>query len=196
MWPRPRPRRLSLAVTLTAALALVVGGCAQAVDNQEHPEPPSATLPLRGPRQPEARFAHAQQRGPRSPHARQPGPGLPHTQQPGPGSPHARQPDPRSPDARQPAPRSLHTLEPSSGTFDAPALPPQAPGFEVGELPRRVADSEAAAPPVRLEVPAIGVAARVVRLGLGPGGAMQVPGDFGAVGWFAGGPCLAGSGRR
>jgi hypothetical protein len=59
----------------------------------------------------------------------------------------------------------------------------------VGELPRRVADSEAAASsPVRLEVPAIGVAARVVRLGLGPDGAMQVPGDFAAAGWFAGGP--------
>jgi Sortase domain len=62
------------------------------------------------------------------------------------------------------------------------------PGFEVGELPRRVADSEAASPPVRLEVPAIGVAARVVRLGLGPDEAMQVPGDFAAAGWFAGGP--------
>jgi hypothetical protein len=45
-----------------------------------------------------------------------------------------------------------------------------------------------APPPVRLEIPAIGVAARLVRLGLEPGGAMQVPGDFTTAGWFAGGP--------
>jgi sortase (surface protein transpeptidase) len=42
--------------------------------------------------------------------------------------------------------------------------------------------------PVRLVIPAIGVATRLVRLGLEQGGAMQVPGDFGRAGWFAGGP--------
>jgi hypothetical protein len=41
---------------------------------------------------------------------------------------------------------------------------------------------------VRLVVPAVGIATPLVRLGLGPDGAMQVPGDFGRAGWFAGGP--------
>jgi hypothetical protein len=45
-----------------------------------------------------------------------------------------------------------------------------------------------APPPVRLEVPAIGVAARLVRLGPQPDGAMQVPRDVATAGWFAGGP--------
>jgi len=57
----------------------------------------------------------------------------------------------------------------------------------VGALPRRVAASGGSAP-VRLAIPAIGVATRLVRLGLEPDGAKQVPGDFGAAGWFAGGP--------
>jgi sortase (surface protein transpeptidase) len=41
---------------------------------------------------------------------------------------------------------------------------------------------------VRLVIPAIGVATPLVSLGLEPDGAMQVPGDFGRAGWFAGGP--------
>jgi sortase (surface protein transpeptidase) len=42
--------------------------------------------------------------------------------------------------------------------------------------------------PVRLEIPAIGVSTSLLRLGLEPDGAMQVPGDFGRTGWFAEGP--------
>ena len=42
--------------------------------------------------------------------------------------------------------------------------------------------------PVRLVIPAIGVATRLVRLGLEPDGGMAVPGDFGRAGWFSGGP--------
>jgi sortase (surface protein transpeptidase) len=42
--------------------------------------------------------------------------------------------------------------------------------------------------PVRLVIPAIGVATRLVRLGLEPDGAMQVPDDFATAGWFAGAP--------
>jgi Sortase domain len=41
-------------------------------------------------------------------------------------------------------------------------------------------------PPVRLEIPAIGVCAPLVRLGLDADGRMQVPGDFQAAGWFTG----------
>jgi hypothetical protein len=43
-------------------------------------------------------------------------------------------------------------------------------------------------PPVRLEIPAIGVSSPLVRLGLNPDGTMQVPGDFQVAGWFTGGP--------
>ena len=42
-------------------------------------------------------------------------------------------------------------------------------------------------PPVRVEIPAIGVSSRLVRLGLNADGTMQVPGDFDLAGWFTGG---------
>jgi sortase (surface protein transpeptidase) len=44
------------------------------------------------------------------------------------------------------------------------------------------------APPVRIEIPAIGVSSALVRLGLNPDGTMQVPDDYGVAGWFTGGP--------
>src|SRR5512132_1373131 len=43
-------------------------------------------------------------------------------------------------------------------------------------------------PPVRVEIPAIGVSSPLVPLGLNPDGTMQVPGDFQVAGWFTGGP--------
>jgi sortase (surface protein transpeptidase) len=43
-------------------------------------------------------------------------------------------------------------------------------------------------PPVRVEIPAIGVSSSLVRLGLNPDGTMQVPGDYQVAGWFTGGP--------
>jgi sortase (surface protein transpeptidase) len=43
-------------------------------------------------------------------------------------------------------------------------------------------------PPVRIEIPAIGVSAAVVRLGLNRDGSMQVPKDFALTGWFTGSP--------
>jgi len=76
---------------------------------------------------------------------------------------------------------------PSGGNFDVPGAPPRAAGFEVGGLPARVA-AAGGAPPVRLVIPAIGVATPLVRLGLEAGGAMAVPEDFGRAGWFAEGP--------
>ena len=45
-----------------------------------------------------------------------------------------------------------------------------------------------AAPPVRIRIPAIGVSAAVVRLGLERDGTLEVPRDFGVAGWFTGGP--------
>jgi hypothetical protein len=77
---------------------------------------------------------------------------------------------------------------PGAGNFDVPGTPPTAPGFEVGDLPEQVTAPGAGVAPVRLVIPAIGVATGLVRLGLEQGGAMQVPGDFGRAGWFAGGP--------
>jgi hypothetical protein len=68
-----------------------------------------------------------------------------------------------------------------------PGAPPRAAGFEVGGLPARVA-AAGGAPPVRLVIPAVGVATPLDRLGLEAGGAMAVPEDFGRAGWFAEGP--------
>jgi sortase (surface protein transpeptidase) len=42
-------------------------------------------------------------------------------------------------------------------------------------------------PPVRVEIPSIGVASRLVRLGLNADGTMEVPRDYGLAGWFTGG---------
>jgi Sortase domain len=77
---------------------------------------------------------------------------------------------------------------PAAGNFDAPATPPAPPGFEVGDLPGRAAPPGPGSPPVRLVIPAIGVATRLVRLGLEADGAMAVPADYGRAGWFAEGP--------
>jgi sortase (surface protein transpeptidase) len=43
-------------------------------------------------------------------------------------------------------------------------------------------------PPARIRIPAIGVSAAVVRLGLKPDGTMEVPRDFDDTGWYTGGP--------
>jgi hypothetical protein len=73
------------------------------------------------------------------------------------------------------------------GSFDAPAAPPDAPGFEVGDLPERVT-AVGTGRPVRLVIPAIGVATPLLRLGLEADGSMAVPADFGQAGWFDRGP--------
>jgi hypothetical protein len=156
---RSRP----LVALAAAALVLSLGGCAGpagpppagVVDNQEHPAPPSATLPLRGTSRREA----------------------------GSGAPGGRI---NPPGGRINPPGGR--INPPGGQFDAPGVPPRAPGFEVGDLPGRAAAPGAGSPPVRLAIPAIGVATPLVRLGLEAHGAMQVPADFGRAGWFTGGP--------
>jgi hypothetical protein len=45
-----------------------------------------------------------------------------------------------------------------------------------------------AARPVRIEIPAIGVHARIIRLGLNPDHTLQVPTNFADTGWWSGGP--------
>ena len=68
------------------------------------------------------------------------------------------------------------------------ARPPASHPTEVIDFPvgswRRLAPS----PPVRVEIPAIGVSTPLVRLGLLADGTMDVPHDYGVAGWFTGGP--------
>jgi sortase (surface protein transpeptidase) len=88
--------------------------------------------------------------------------------------------------------RRSHSAPPASrsavagATTPPPAGPPRTTeviDFPVGSW-RRLPSS----PPVRVEIPAIGVSSPLVRLGLNPDGTMQVPGDFQVAGWFTGGP--------
>jgi sortase (surface protein transpeptidase) len=85
-----------------------------------------------------------------------------------------------------------HAAPPASRSAAAAVTSPPAAGptgttevidFPVGSW-RRLPPS----PPVRVEIPAIGVSSSLVRLGLNRDGTMQVPGDFQVAGWFIGGP--------
>ena len=68
-----------------------------------------------------------------------------------------------------------------------PAASTPAPAIRPGSGPA-ASMRRAALPPVRIEIPAIGVSAAVIRLGLNRDGSMQVPEDFALTGWFTGGP--------
>ena len=68
-------------------------------------------------------------------------------------------------------------------TGAGPTRATEAIDFPVGSC-RRLPPS----PPVRLEIPAIGVSSPLVRLGLNRDGTMQVPADFQVAGWFTGAP--------
>ena len=89
--------------------------------------------------------------------------------------------------------RVTHTAPPANRSSVAAATgtrPPAGPtGFtEVIDFPvgswRRLPPS----PPVRVEIPAIGVSSSLVRLGLDRDRSMEVPADFQVAGWFTGGP--------
>ena len=89
--------------------------------------------------------------------------------------------------------RGSHAAPPASrsavagATSTQPALGPtrstEVINFPVGSW-RRLPPS----PPVRVEIPAIGVSSSLVRLGLNPDRTMEVPGDFQVAGWFTGAP--------
>jgi len=68
-----------------------------------------------------------------------------------------------------------------------PAPAPKPDGFEVASLPSAVRVPGPPAPPLRLSIPAIGVATPLDRLGLAADGGMEVPGDFARAGWFSAG---------
>jgi sortase (surface protein transpeptidase) len=71
----------------------------------------------------------------------------------------------------------------AAGRAGGPTRTTEVIDFPVGSW-RRLPPS----PPVRVEIPAIGVSSPLVRLGLERDGTMQVPGDFQVAGWFTGGP--------
>jgi sortase (surface protein transpeptidase) len=88
------------------------------------------------------------------------------------------------PVARAVPPATSPAAAPATGRPAArPTRPTEVVNFPVGSW-RRLPLSA----PVRLEIPAIGVSAPLVRLGLNADGTMQVPGDFQVAGWFTGGP--------
>jgi sortase (surface protein transpeptidase) len=89
--------------------------------------------------------------------------------------------------------RVTHAAPPASRSAVAAATgtrPPAGPtgSTEVIDFPvgswRRLPPS----PPVRVEIPAIGVSSPLVRLGLNRDRTMEVPADFQVAGWFTGGP--------
>jgi Sortase domain len=68
----------------------------------------------------------------------------------------------------------------------SPIEPPETRAATPTPKRRRVARRFAR--PVRIEIPAIGVRAPVIRLGLNPDRSLEVPKDFGDTGWWSGGP--------
>jgi sortase (surface protein transpeptidase) len=74
---------------------------------------------------------------------------------------------------------------PRSSTFDAAV-----PGGRMSLLPSPVRPKGRKRPaprPVHIRIPAIGVSARVIRLGLNPDHTLEVPRNFSDTGWWAGG---------
>jgi sortase (surface protein transpeptidase) len=64
----------------------------------------------------------------------------------------------------------------------APTTTTAAPPTSAAALAHR------SAPPAHIRIPAIGVSAAVVRLGLKPDGTLEVPSDYDDTGWYTGGP--------
>jgi sortase (surface protein transpeptidase) len=70
-----------------------------------------------------------------------------------------------------------------------PTPAPTAPTTAAAAAPTSAAAlAHRSAPPARISIPAIGVSAAVVRLGLEPDGTLEVPSDFDDTGWYTGGP--------
>jgi len=66
---------------------------------------------------------------------------------------------------------------------EQPGRPAKRPGGTAKPRLVDVVDREAA-PPRRIRIPAIGVSARVIPLGLNPDGTMQTPRSFSVAGWY------------
>jgi len=76
----------------------------------------------------------------------------------------------------------------AASTVPGPAADGPTRTTEVVDFPLRSWRRLPPSPPVRLEIPAIGVSSPLVRLGLNRDGTMEVPGDFDLAGWFTGAP--------
>ena len=85
--------------------------------------------------------------------------------------------------AAPPASRSAVAGATSTQPVSGPTRSTEVINFPVGSW-RRLPPS----PPVRVEIPAIGVSSSLVRLGLNLDRTMEVPGDFQVAGWFTGAP--------
>ena len=82
------------------------------------------------------------------------------------------------PASRSAVPGATSTQPPSGPTRSTEVV-----NFPVGSW-RRLPPS----PPVRVDIPAIGVSSPLARLGLNPDRTMEVPADFQVAGWFTGAP--------
>ena len=80
------------------------------------------------------------------------------------------------------------TAPPASHAPPAATAGATATGTTVVDIPIRSWRRLPASPPVRVEIPAIRVASRLIRLGLDRDGSLEVPRDFQVAGWFVGGP--------
>jgi sortase (surface protein transpeptidase) len=69
-----------------------------------------------------------------------------------------------------------------------PTPPPSAPATTAAPPTSAAVLARGSASPVRIRIPAIGVAAAVVRRGLAPDGTLEVPSDYDDTGWYTGGP--------
>ena len=85
--------------------------------------------------------------------------------------------------AAPPAARSAVVGATSTRPETGPTRSTEVINFPVGSW-RRLPPS----PPVRVEIPSIGVSSPLVRLGLKRDRSMEVPGDFQVAGWFTSGP--------
>ena len=85
--------------------------------------------------------------------------------------------------AAPPAGRSVAAGATSTRPEAGPTRSTEVIKFPVGSW-RRLPPS----PPVRVEIPSIGVSSPLVRLGLNRDRSMEVPGNFQVAGWFTGGP--------
>jgi Sortase domain len=83
----------------------------------------------------------------------------------------------------RPAPRSAVDLDPSAVPMGRISVPAPARPRRGQQGRRRPAPL-----PVRIEIPAVGVRARIIRLGLTGDHTLQVPRNFADTGWWAGGP--------
>ena len=84
----------------------------------------------------------------------------------------------------------LGACAPTDGAGSTPTSGTPAESFSAGELQDPAAPEEPdadAVPPVRVQIPSIGVDSTLEALALGEGGRLQAPVDYDLAGWYAGG---------